>query len=180
MKVICPYCRNESEIRTGNVNRAKKLGVPIYCNRTCAGLARRINRTPEEWKQIKAEYDKKRRAELKDILKAKQKAYNESPRGRAMQKRQREKRKELHAQYIKSDRYKEWKKEYDEKYHAKYNYGEFWEAAIALKNVEDEILPDRKQARIQKGTYNKSTKRKRAWNSMQQTLNRHFGTPYNP
>jgi hypothetical protein len=179
MKVTCEYCGVDIEKATGHVNRARKLGMGLFCDRVCFGLHKRVDRTDEEKKKIKYEYDKKRRAELKDILKQKQKAYNESPAGRAMQKRHREKRKEFHKEYIKSDRYRAWKKNYDEKYHAKKNYGEFFEAAIVLKRIEEVILPEKQESKIQKGTYNKSQKRKRQWNSLQQTLKRHFGTPYN-
>lgn len=53
-------------------------------------------------KEKKAEYDRKRRLLKKDEIKAKKKAYNESPAGRAMQKRAREKKcQKKHNEYCK-------------------------------------------------------------------------------
>ena len=177
MKAICAYCKKEAELRTGDVNRAKKLGVPIYCNRVCAGLGRRVNRTAEEWKKIKADYDRQRRIDLADELKAKQKAYNESPAGRATQKRHRDKSKDYHKAYIQSDRYRQWKKEYDEKYVAQTNYGEFWEASIILNKIETILLPVRREVKVQKGTYNKSKQRKRHGTYRQKSQGITLGNP---
>lgn len=50
-------------------------------------------------KEKKAEYDRKRRLLKKDEIALKKKLYTESPAGRAMQKRQREKRKDYHNEY---------------------------------------------------------------------------------
>lgn len=165
MIVTCAHCGNPFDKVTGHVNRARKLGLNIYCNRTCSGLGRRTSK--EEKKKVKSDYDRKRRNELADILKEKAKKYNASPAGRAMQKRNRDKFKENHRQYIKSDSYRKWKHEYDQKYHARKNYGEFWEAFIVLKEIDVIIEPEKDECKIQKGTYNKSQKRKRLWNSQQ-------------
>jgi hypothetical protein len=178
MKVKCAYCGLEIEKETGHVNRALKLNMGLFCNKTCFGLSKRVNRTDEERRKIKADYDREYRKNNPDI-KEKKRAYYKTPNGRALQKRNREKRKEAHAEYIKTDKYRAWKREYDEKYHAKTKYGEYYESAIILKQLEETILPEKQEAKIQKGTYNKSQKRKRLWNSLQQTLNKHYGTPYN-
>ena len=94
-------------------------------------------------------------------------AYNESPAGRAMQKRNREKFKQNHLEYCRTPEYKLYKKQYDKVRVAKQNYGEFFEASIVLNQLDLLILPEKKEAKIQKGTYNKSQKRKRLWNSLQ-------------
>lgn len=50
-------------------------------------------------KEAKAEYDRKYRERKKEEIRLKKKLYSESENGRAMQKRQRQKRKEYHNEY---------------------------------------------------------------------------------
>lgn len=140
-------------------------------------MNRRANRTKDEQKEIKRLYDIQYRERNKDERKAKMKAYNESPAGRAMQKRNREKFKQSHLEYCRTEEYRKYKHDYDQKYVAKKNYGEFWESSLVLKEIEETILPERMDAKIHNGIINKSQKRKRLWNSMQKTLNKHYGTP---
>jgi hypothetical protein len=175
MRVICEFCGKEIDKKTGHVNRAVKLGLKMYCGRMCFGLNKRT--TKEEKKKLKVEYDKKRRFELKDILKDKQKAYNESPAGRAMQKRHREKCKDYQKAYIKSEKYRKWKQVYDKDFHAKNKYGEFWEAAIILNDIENLLLPQRREVKVQKGTYNKSNQRKRHGTYRQKSQGITLGNP---
>lgn len=164
----CPHCGNDLNRKQGYVNRAKKLGVPIYCSKKCSGLARRIERTDEEKKKIKSDYDKARRdGPLKYRILEEKRQYAKTPTGRAVQKRQREKeyRKKYQAEFIKKPEYVKWKHDYDQQYHAKNKYGEFWEAALVLRKIEEIVLPEKEQIRIQNGISNKSQKRKRLWNS---------------
>lgn len=177
MKFICSHCGKEGDKATGHINRANKLGMKLFCSRVCFGLDRRVERTEDEKKRIKYEYDKKRREELKDEIQKRQKAYNESPAGRAMQKRHRDKRKKQHAEYIKSERYRKWKKEYDKKYVAKSNYGDFWEASIILNEIETILIPQRHEVKVQKGTYNKSKQRKRHGTYRQKSQGLTLGNP---
>lgn len=80
------------------------MGVPIYCSRVCSGLARRVERTDEQKKKIKAEYyNLYRRTEKSKETKRK---YNQTPSGRATQKRNREKQKDNHRKYIQKDEYR--------------------------------------------------------------------------
>jgi len=176
--ITCGHCGTTFKKEVGHINRAKKLGLGLYCNRKCAGIARRVNRTQEEKKEIKRLYDIRYRENNEEYRKSRMQAYNSSPSGRAMQKRNRDKFKESHAAYVKTPEYRKWKHEYDQKYHAKKNFGDFWEAFLILKEIDKEIEPEILQVRIEKGYYNKSQKRKRLWNSMQRTLNKHYGTPY--
>ncbi len=160
---LCAHCGKPLNKSIGHINRAKKLGLPMYCNRVCFGLGHRVNRTEEQKKKIKAEYDKVYRYTEKSL--AAKKAYNQTPAGRAMQKRNREQQKENHRKYIQSEQYRKWKHDYDQQYHAKNNYGDFWEAALVLRKIEEVVLPYKYEIRIQNGILNKSQKRKRQWNS---------------
>ena len=73
----------------------------------------------------KAAYDKIYREKNKELIKEKKRAYNKTKAGREMQKRSRDKRKQQHLEYCRTDKYKAYKKEYDKKYLAKKKYGEF-------------------------------------------------------
>jgi len=72
---------------------------------------------------------------------------------------QRRKRYPEHLKYLQSDRYKAWKKKYDQEHRAKKKHGEFWESAILLKKISDFV--DNRAAKIASGNYGKSQKRKR-------------------
>lgn len=99
MIVNCQYCNKPVEKETGHVNRAKKQNHNLYCNRICSGKARRVKRTDKEKKALKAEYDKEYRKKNYEKLKIKKQKYNQTPEGRAAQKRNREKRKDYHNAY---------------------------------------------------------------------------------
>lgn len=170
MKAICNYCGKEFEKTAGHLNRARKLGVPVYCDKTHAGLGRRHNRTKEESKKLKAEYDKRYRYYHRKGIKEKKAAafkkdYAENP---EKYKEQRRKKYPKHLEYLRTPEYKKWKKEYDLKYHAQKKYGKFWESGVALRKIENEL--DRHEANMSNQTYNKSQKRKRQWKNSQQTV----------
>jgi hypothetical protein len=115
-------------------------------------------------KEEKRLYDIEYRRKNKERIKERQKKYNESPAGRATQKRQREKRKKYHADYIKSDRYRKWKKEYDKNYRSRKEYGEFWECFIILIQIY-KLIPNR-EVKQQLSLNNKSIKRKRNYEKL--------------
>lgn len=155
----CNYCGKPLNKTTGEINRAKKAGLSLYCNRECSGLGRRNDKTKEQKKLEKQQYDKEYRNKNKERIKAKKAEYNKTKAGRATQKRDRDKRKEQHLEYCRQPEYRAYKKEYDQKHRAKKQYGEFWESAILLNKIEQQI-PNR-EVKQQKGLINKSQKRKR-------------------
>lgn len=110
-------------------------------------------------KEQKREYDRQYREKNKELLKKKKQAYCETPAGREMQKRSREKRKKYHLEYCRTEKYKSYKKDYDKKYLAQKTYGEFWESAIILNKISD--IVNNRQATQEKRTINKMQKRKR-------------------
>lgn len=96
-------------------------------------------------KEKKRLYDIEYRRNNKEIIKAKKRAYNSSPAGRAMQKRHRIKFKEYHNNYCMQPEYRKNKKEYDKKYRAQKKYGEFWECALLIDEIDSEVkklVPD--------------------------------------
>lgn len=162
VEITCDYCGEKSERHSGHVNRAIKDGRKLYCNKLCSGLGRRTTKADKV--EVKRLYDVKYREENKDKIDAKNIKYNESPAGRAMQKKGRDKRKEYHLEYCRTDEYKAWKHEYDKKYNAKKVYGEFWECFLLANEISDNVV--KYEARIINQTHSKSQKRKRKFKSI--------------
>ncbi|CAG5001792.1 hypothetical protein DYBT9275_02742 [Dyadobacter sp. CECT 9275] len=170
MKIICAHCNKEADLPTGKVNYSVKKGWKVFCSRSCSSAARRANRTPEEWKQIKADYDKKRRADLGDVLKMQKAEYFKRTYDPVKAAIQRKKRMPSHVEYCRRPEYRQKKKAYDEVYQAKRLYGEHWESAIILKNLECHI--DNREVKQSNNLINKSQKRKRLWTKiLNQKLN---------
>ena len=173
-KFICHHCGKESEKYTGHVNRALKMGNNIYCTRVCAGLGRRVERSEEEKKRIKSEYDKQRtdKHELWYLLYRAfefRVDYEENP---EKYKKERERKYEAHLKYLQTDKYKAWKKKYDEKFRARKEFGIYWECAILLKQLEEQLLKIRPDGiKFQMGITNKTQKRKRLWQKTQRQIN---------
>lgn len=165
---ICAYCGNTAEKYIGHINRSNKLGVPLYCNKDCAGLGRRTNETDEEKKAYKQWYDLFIRESMDEderILRSLQSLvlfhldYRANP---EKYREERQRKMPAHVEYCRNTEYKKYKRGYDEQYRAKKYYGDYWEAAIALKHLDNEI--DYRESKRQNKIYNKSTtKRKRSW-----------------
>ena len=165
----CSFCGKEIEKSVGHYNRAKKIGLSLYCNKKCAGASKRTS--IEDKKAKKAAYDKKichtpeRREAKKRYF---QKSYKANP------EKYREIRKakySKHLEYLNTPEYKVWKKEYDKKYIANKNYGVFSEAAIILIELETFLkqnMPD--EMKFQMGITNKTQKRKRLWQRTNKNL----------
>lgn len=85
-----------------------------------------------------------RKANLKRI-KRKKRAYNRTPAGRAMQKRNRIKMRESHLEYCRQPEYCKQKKAYDQERLAKLKYGPFWEVMILVTKIQKRVcamVPD--------------------------------------
>lgn len=171
----CAYCGKRGVKHISRFHWSIKQGLNQYCNRKCAGLGRRSNETEEEKKVYKQWYDLFIRASLTDDerdLKSLQSLvlfhldYKANP---EKYREQRQRKMPAHVEYCRQPKYKEYKKGYDEQYRAKKDYGEYWEAAIILKNLEKEV--DSREGRRLNKLHNKTTqKRKRSW---QKLLNQH-------
>ena len=103
---------------------------------------------------IKSLYDAEYRIRNADRIKRRKQAYNKRPAGRAYQKRQREKNKSKHSEYIRHPVYKHWKSEYDFAYRAKVYYGPFWEVmglVVQIQKKVCQIVPDQYQRNRMRG-----------------------------
>lgn len=179
MELKCCYCNKTFKVKKNNRGqrlRSIRLGLPIYCNKKCAGLGRRIDETPEEKRENKMWYDlfiKESMTEDEYWLDYLQRSlyyvmdYEANP---EKYRQERKRNQSTHNEYCRQPEYKKWKKGYDEQYRAKKYYGDWWEAAIALKNLDKEI--DYRESKRQNKIYNKSTsRRKRKWqNQLKQNI----------
>lgn len=139
MKVHCHHCNAEVDLLTGHINRAKKLGKNIYCNRICSGLGRRKNLTKEQKIQQKSDYDAKYRKEQADALKLRKAEYHKKSYDPQKAAIARKARMPYHVEYCRKPEYQAKKAEYDKRHLSQKKYGEFWESALILNDLERKI-----------------------------------------
>lgn len=169
--IICAHCGVTAYKLSGGVNRSLGKGAPIFCGRECSGLHRRVVRSTNEAKALKAEYDRKRRGELGEALKAQKRAAyilrvaNDRDALRAEQRAFRARRREYHAEYCRRPDYRAKKRDYDRQHRAVKMFGPFAEAFVALQDLETEIASRASRYEIysENGTLNKCLKRKREY-----------------
>ena len=171
VKFNCAHCGKVSQKYVGHVNRARALGLNVYCNRTCAGFGRR--KTDEEKKRLKAVYDKEYRTKNFERVKKVRADYfkRDYAANPEKYKRIRQVRMAAHVEYCRQAKYKAYKKEYDKKYRAKKEGGEFWESLLLVDEIQS--LYNDAEIRQQNNLHNKSQKRKRKWKtqlSLQRTI----------
>lgn len=165
--ITCPHCKQLRPKRVGDVNRARKLGVPTYCSRVCAGLARRTEKLPlAERKAKKAAYDAIRRVQLADEIRAEKREYNARTYTFEKAKAAREARKARHGQHVHRDycrarfearpALKRGKRLYDRARRDKRFYADLAEAARVLRQLEAlirERVPSDYERRKARGYY---------------------------
>ncbi len=165
VKISCAQCGEDAFLATGWVNRSRKKGDNLYCGRRCSGLGRRNNRTAAENKSIKREYDKKYRADNLARLKEQKQAHHQRTYNPVQAAAERKKNMKRHLQYCRQPAYRAYKKSYDQKYLAKKNFGDFYEAALILAGIESEISSrvTRHEVYLANGTLNKHQQRRREY-----------------
>jgi len=166
MKAICPVCNLEFNARTGDYNRAIKNGKSLCCGIVCSGLKRRKNKTPEQKKQEKAEYDKKYRAERYEEIQKKKREYFQRTYDPEKARVERKRRMPKHVEYCRQPEYRKKKKVYDRKYRNVKKYGEeLGECMVLALKIRDECLNQMSdyEIRLSKGTINKLQQRKREY-----------------
>ena len=159
----CERCGAKAEQESGAVNRARRKGAPLYCNRTCAGLARRCNKTTATRRAEKAAYDREYREKNSAMLKAKKAAHFKATYDPATAAIQRKKTMPRHVAYCRRPEYREYKQEYDRQHRAKKEYGDYAEAYMATMAIIREVndrMP-RSDLYRNRGTQNKTQNRRR-------------------
>lgn len=163
MIIVCPHCERTVEKATGLVNRARKAGLTIYCSKICSGLARRVWKPDEQKKTEKWLYDLLRRNRLRDRLKAEKAAHHKLTYDPEKARIVRAKNMPRHVEYCRRPEYRAKKVEYDKVRQAKRNFGEFYEAALLVGDLNTEVRSriSKYESSLINGTLNKATQRKR-------------------
>jgi len=167
--VICPVCLKSFGAFKGEINRAIKNGYQVRCSQVCSGIARRSNKTPEQKKLEKQAYDKEYRAKNLEVIKAKKSAHFKKTYDPVKAAIERKKRMPKHVEYCRRPEYKAWKVEYDKKYRAKQDYGEFADCFLLTQQIFS--LIDNREIKYINGLTNKSQIRKRKWQTSQNQQN---------
>jgi hypothetical protein len=162
MKFCCAHCRKMADKPTGEVNRARKSGLPLHCNRHCAGLARRKGKTKAQLVAEKKAYDAAYREKNFAVLKAKKHDYFKLTYDPAKAAVERKKRMPRHVEYCRQPRYKESKKEYDRKRRAG-EFAAFADAYSLTLELDREIKRrfNHEEIKYENGGTNKAQRRER-------------------
>lgn len=74
--ITCPRCKKRKPRVVGAINRARKVGAPIYCSARCASMARRKPKLPKRVRKArKAAYDVRYREHNRDEIREKKREY---------------------------------------------------------------------------------------------------------
>jgi hypothetical protein len=165
----CDHCGAELHKQPSAINRAAAVGARLFCNRTCAGLARRSGKSAEQKKAEKAAYDAKRRTELADQIKTQKREIYLRNREHYLRQhteyRNRPENVARHNAYCRRPEYVAEKREYDRRRRAVKQFGEeFAESFLLLQDIEKEIdsRATRYEIYLANGTINKAQSRRRA------------------
>jgi hypothetical protein len=159
----CAYCQREASQPAGAVNRARKIGASLYCDRKCSGLGRRMHKTKAEKVEEKRLYDAEYRRKNRAMLKAKKAEYFKRTYNPAKAAVERKNRMAAHVEYCRRPEYREWKRGYDRQYRAVKEYGEYAECFLLTQDIRAECLSQQSdyEIRLAKGTLGKAQQRKR-------------------
>lgn len=159
----CPICQSPIAQPVGAINRALRNGAPIYCDRECAGIARRQWKDAETKRAEKAAYDRRRRAEKAAEIRAAKREYHKRTYDPAKARVDRAAKMHRHVEYCRRPEYRAWKRDYDRQFRARQQFGEFAEAALILCDIESEVgsRATRTEVYAAKGTLNKKQNRRR-------------------
>ncbi|MBV8664645.1 MAG: hypothetical protein JO107_16270 [Hyphomicrobiales bacterium] len=160
----CGHCGALAYQKSSAVNRARRAGFSLYCNRRCAGLGRRSSKSKAQKVAEKAEYDRAYRKENRAALKVKKAAYFQRTYDPASAAIWRKQRSAQHAEYCRRPEYRIKKREYDLDRRAQ-EFGEFADSYKLLSGIEAEISEraTRYEIMLANGTLNKSQQRRREY-----------------
>jgi hypothetical protein len=162
LTITCPKCGLSCRKHPSAVNRATRIGAPIYCGKVCSGLARQKGKSDAQRKEEKRLYDAKYREINKEILKKKKAEYFRATYDPEVAAEHRKRRMHLHVEYCRKPEYKAKKVAYDRQRRAD-EYGEFAETYLLLLDIDKEVNQRMSDydVRIENQTINKRLKRKR-------------------
>lgn len=164
LPITCAYCGKAGTKPTSAVQRAERIGAPLYCDQTCAGLGRRTNKTKAQKVEEKRLYDAEYRKRNLVSIKAKKAAHYAKNFDREKERAYRQAHVEQHNEYCRRPEYRAKKAVYDLDRRAA-EYGEFAEAyklALAI-NREVKSRMSRHEIYAANGTLNKKLQRTRLY-----------------
>lgn len=161
--IQCAECGKFFERKNGHINRARKIGAPLYCGMSCASVRRRVEKSAQQKKEEKRLYDIQYRADnVARIKQGKTEWFKRTydPQAAAVQRKAKA---PAHAEYCRRPEYVAWKREYDQRYRAKKEYGEFWQCFLIVASIDREVSERASKTEIAaaNGTLNKAQTRKR-------------------
>lgn len=169
--IKCDYCGASTWKEAGGVNRARRAGNRLYCDRNCAGFGRRRPpKSAEQKRSEKAAYDLARRnGPLRQSILAEKRQRHNDTYDAARAAVYRQARMPYHVEYCRRPEYRAKKKAYDHVHNAKTTYGPLWEAALLVQDIRAAALARQSdyEIRLAKGTFGKSQKRKRAYDQIE-------------
>ncbi len=160
----CAYCGKPTAKPVGAVTRAQKIGARLYCDKACAALGRRKNKTKAQKVEEKRLYDIRYREREVEMLKIKKAARYQLIRDPAKEAIYRKLNMPRHVEYCRRPEYVAWKQEYDRQLRAK-QYGEFAECHLLLLDLDREVNSRMSDydVRMANGILNKKLQRRRAY-----------------
>lgn len=162
VKITCAHCGKTARKEAGAVSRSRRIGMRLFCNRKCAGIARRKGKTKAQIVEAKRVYDARRRIELADRLKAEKAAYHKRTYDPAKAAAVRAKRMPRHVEYCRRPEYRAKKQDYDKQRRLK-AVGEFAECVEILDQLNTEILSrmSKYEIRMANGYYDKQNEKRK-------------------
>lgn len=163
MKYRCAHCGKVNDKAAGCVNRARRAGLKLFCNRTCSGLARRSGKTDAQKREEKRLYDIVYQAENREKRCAQKREYHKRTYEPEAAAEYRKTRMPYHVEYCRQPEYRAKKSVYDRKRRAA-EYGDFAEAFQLTIDLNREIKGRMTNEQITQanGTQNKTQRRRRA------------------
>lgn len=165
MKVRCAHCRQWTTKGIGHVHRSQKMGWKLFCDRRCAGLARRLYKTKAQKIEEKRLYDLEYRRKNLESIKAKKREHFKRTYDPVKAAIERKKTMARHVAYCRRPEYRAYKQNYDSQYRADKLYGPYADSFLLLQKIENEVSSriTNYEVRQINGTLNKTLQRKRAY-----------------
>lgn len=157
----CAHCGCATSKTSSSVNRASRLRAPLFCGRICSGMSKRKNKTSEQKKAEKREYDALRRLALYQEIRKKKAEHYAKNKDREKEREDRKRRMPMHVEYCRRPQYKAKKATYD-KMRIDMQYGEFAECNRLLMELESLIRSSmsRYERYVARGYYERQQQRR--------------------
>jgi hypothetical protein len=134
VKLNCECCLAQFYRRVGQTRYSRN-----FCSLVCSGIARRKHKSSSLKKEEKRLYDVEYRERNLSAIKAKKAAYYATHVDREKEAAVRKANMHRHVAYCQRPEYRAWKQIYDREYRSKKEFGAFWESAILLVDIQNEI-----------------------------------------